>query len=265
MIKRLWFLPGVLVMIVFLAGCVGNDGGNDVDPNLYTLTIGVEGEGTVTPSEGAHRYEQNAVIALKATASEGWQFKEWVGAVADTGSEETAINMNGDQKIKAVFVTAPSSSINDGKPALWRLKQAGEGFTAEAEAWNCLGLEGEWRGRGIIAITGYGSISGDWSFTMPPRPDSGPWLSPPFSYTISGTLDAEGAKVKINYIYENIVTEFFENHDGLMMAVIREGEGTAVVEVTTPDGATFVVSRTYFAPSSAEPGAIIFERHSECN
>jgi hypothetical protein len=259
MIRRFWLLAVILV-VVLITGC-GEGDGNSAD--TYTLTIAVEGEGTLTPAAGSHRYDKDAVAELKASPAEGWQFKEWVGAVADTGSEETTIKMNGDQSVKAVFVSGgDADSAPEGKAARSHMIFTGEEFRADYDAWNCSGLAGVWQIRGDLEIFGMGTIFGEGSFTMPPRPDSGPWESLPFSYTMSGTLDAEDATVDVTYLFEDVVFTIIELEDGPTLGDSR-GTGTATVKVTTPE-ASFVVSETYFAVSFV-PAVITFEPHPECN
>jgi hypothetical protein len=259
-IKRLWILPVVLLMVVFLAGC----GGGETDPaTTYTLTVEVEGEGTLTPSEGSHRYDQGDVAGLKAVPAEGWTFKEWVGAVADTGSEETTIKMDRNQSVKAVFVTGSTAdSPPEGKAARSHMIFTGPEFRADYDAWNCSGLAGVWQIRGELEIFDLGTIFGEGAFTMPPRPDSGPWESLPFSYTMSGTLDAEDATVDVTYLFEDVVFTIIELADGPTLGDSR-GKGTATVKVTTPE-ASFVVSETYFAVSFV-PAVIVYESHPECD
>lgn len=251
----------VILLVAFLVGC----GGEESEPatTTYTLLLSVEGEGTITPPEGSHSYEHGAMAELKAAPAEGWQFKEWVGAVAETGIEETTVRMDSDQSVKAVFVTGgDADSAPEGKAARTHMIFTGDGFRADYDAWNCAGLAGDWKIRGELEILGMGTIYGEGAFTMPPRPESGPWESQPFSYTMSGTLDAEDATVEVVYQFEDVVLTIIELDNGPTLGDSR-GKGTATVTVTTPE-LSFVVSETSFAVSFA-PAAIIFEPHPECN
>ena len=60
----------------------------------------------------------------------------------------------------------------------------------EIEAWNCLGLEGEWQLRIYNHYEGIknGTLSAETTFIMPPRPESGPWESLPFDLSLIGKL-----------------------------------------------------------------------------
>ncbi len=68
----------------------------------YLLTINTEGEGSTTPAEGDHTYEQGEVVTIEAMADEGWKFDEWTG---DVSSDETSMNitMDEDKEITAHF------------------------------------------------------------------------------------------------------------------------------------------------------------------
>jgi len=71
-----------------------------LNPNTYSLTVHVEGQGTVQPSSGI--YEKGEVVALLATPAEGWRFVEWSG---DASGDElaTAVTINGDTTVTARF------------------------------------------------------------------------------------------------------------------------------------------------------------------
>ncbi len=60
----------------------------------------------------------------------------------------------------------------------------------EIEAWNCLGLEGEWQLRVHFHYEGMknGTLSAETTFIMPPRPEDGPWESLPFDLNLIGKL-----------------------------------------------------------------------------
>lgn len=83
--KLLMLFLVVFVALFILVGC-----GYESDPELafYTLTMRAEGEGKVEPGVGTHEYDVDVVIDLTATPSAGWEFKEWVGDVADKGIAE---------------------------------------------------------------------------------------------------------------------------------------------------------------------------------
>lgn len=74
-------------------------------PTLYTLTTGVQGNGSVTPASGGS-YEAGTVVPLTATAASGWQFVNWSGN-AGGATPSTTVTMNGDKNVTAIFKELP--------------------------------------------------------------------------------------------------------------------------------------------------------------
>lgn len=73
------------------------------DAVLYTLTVEMEGEGSVEPEVGSHEFVEGVEVDLVADPGVGWAFVEWVGDVSDNDSPETSIVMDGDKEVKVVF------------------------------------------------------------------------------------------------------------------------------------------------------------------
>jgi hypothetical protein len=75
----------------------------------HALTVGKEGSGTVTPTEGSYIYGQGDQITLRATPDPGWVFDSWGGAnggeVVPTGDGVGRLTMNGDKQVTALFVS----------------------------------------------------------------------------------------------------------------------------------------------------------------
>jgi len=72
----------------------------------YTLTVNIEGGGTVTQDPDRELYEHGTVVSLQAEADEGWEFIGWSGdteSIADTASPDTEIEMVDDYAIIAEF------------------------------------------------------------------------------------------------------------------------------------------------------------------
>lgn len=77
------------------------------------LTIGATPDewGTVTPAEGLYTVEFGAVVDLKAEASPGYVFNQWMvsppcgcnGQVADKKSAETTVKVTGNMSVTATF------------------------------------------------------------------------------------------------------------------------------------------------------------------
>lgn len=73
-------------------------------PPMYTLTMELEGSGTVTPPEGTHLFEADTIVPISATADPGYIFKEWSGDVEDPSQSETTLLMDEDKRVKAIFI-----------------------------------------------------------------------------------------------------------------------------------------------------------------
>lgn len=113
-------LLGVFIFILaFMIGGCDNDIDNDLnniieDTSTYTLTIVVEGEGTVEPSEGKYEYDEDTIIDLKASPAENYEFSHWEGEVTNSGSTETTAVLDEDKEIIVHFVEFTSNLIPEG-------------------------------------------------------------------------------------------------------------------------------------------------------
>ena len=105
----------LLVAFILLVGLsfTGCDNGGvangDETDTKYTLTIEVEGEGTVKPQKGSHEYDDGATAILEVTPDEGYEFKEWAGENGDEieyDSEDDVYKllMDSDKEVTAHFV-----------------------------------------------------------------------------------------------------------------------------------------------------------------
>ncbi len=75
----------------------------DVDVELYELTVKVEGEGITDPLEGTHTYEKGTEVTVTATPDNmEWSFDEWTGDYEGTDNP-TSITMDEDKVITAHF------------------------------------------------------------------------------------------------------------------------------------------------------------------
>jgi hypothetical protein len=72
--------------------------------NVYTLTLAVQGNGSVTPLAGDHVYEENAVVPITATADSGWAFTGWLGDVANPSTAATTVTMDANKTVTAIFI-----------------------------------------------------------------------------------------------------------------------------------------------------------------
>jgi len=71
----------------------------------YTLSVGVTGLGSVTPS--SRSYDAGTEVQVRAVASEGWVFDHWEGDLSGS-TNPAAITMDGDKTVRAVFMEASS-------------------------------------------------------------------------------------------------------------------------------------------------------------
>lgn len=78
-----------------------------IEPVFYTLTIGVEGQGSTTPVAGAHTCDEGEIISLAASASEGWQFDHWLINGSSYNESEQILTVNRNYEATAFFTAIP--------------------------------------------------------------------------------------------------------------------------------------------------------------
>ena len=81
----------------------------------YTLTMAVDGNGTVDPAPGAHEIADGALVTLTATPAEGWHFVHWQGGLQSVENPAT-VTMDEDRSVTAVFAESAPVSTADEKP-----------------------------------------------------------------------------------------------------------------------------------------------------
>ena len=82
------------------------------EATFYTLTVGVTGSGSTSPTVGQHTYAAGAVISIIATPTAGYRFVNWtgnVGSVANVNAASTTVTMNGNYSITANFEQTPTT------------------------------------------------------------------------------------------------------------------------------------------------------------
>jgi len=69
----------------------------------YTVTVGQQGEGTVTVAPPAASYRFGDQVTLTATPAAGWRFQGWSGALSGTANP-VLLTVDGDKTVTATFV-----------------------------------------------------------------------------------------------------------------------------------------------------------------
>jgi hypothetical protein len=102
----------VLVLLLsLLPGCSsGSDGG--ITKEEYTLTISVEGAGSVVPSAGTHTYHKGETVTLTAETEEGY-IVEWKGASPiENNSFKAKVLMDKDRGVTVIFNKSHQEVVN---------------------------------------------------------------------------------------------------------------------------------------------------------
>lgn len=74
--------------------------------DTYTLTVNIEGEGSVNQSPDQASYVDGTTVTLTAVPEDGWEFVEWTGDATGTDLETTVV-MDDDKTVTATFVEEP--------------------------------------------------------------------------------------------------------------------------------------------------------------
>ncbi len=70
----------------------------------YTLTVGVDGLGTTSPTAGTHVYNAGSNVVLNATAAEGQLFDKWVINNVDYTTSSVNVTMDSNVTATAYFI-----------------------------------------------------------------------------------------------------------------------------------------------------------------
>ncbi len=88
---------------------ISGDSSNDRYPSwgIYeptrTLTMSINGSGSVVPSTGSHNYAVSATVNITATSATNWEFVNWTGDVSDNTSPSTTVAMDANKSVTANF------------------------------------------------------------------------------------------------------------------------------------------------------------------
>ncbi|MBN1861239.1 MAG: hypothetical protein JW840_07245, partial [Candidatus Thermoplasmatota archaeon] len=89
----------------------------------FTLTIFIDGQGTVVKDPDQSTYAYGTIVELTAIADPNWEFKSWTGDLTGTENPDT-ITMNGNKTVTAHFIY----TLNDTTPPLVELAKPLNGF-----------------------------------------------------------------------------------------------------------------------------------------
>ncbi len=248
----------LLAFLFLLVACLGgsNSRNGGVETAQYLLTISeTEGEGTVDPEEGTYRFYEGRIVNLDAFPAEGWRFEEWEGDVADRSSQTTTVLMNSDKIVKAVFVMEvvddpddpdePDDPDDSENKAVY-VSSVAQVINAEFDAWNCQDLEGVWQAKHWQQVPYAPAIlSAEYSFFMPPRPDTGPWESLPVdTYTMSDSFYIDKTHIEIIITVENMVKSIIQT-DGFPTLLDAKGTNNTHIIITDPEAGVIEEKDTY--------------------
>ena len=102
-------LCGILLLSLLLAaGCWQFFPPDNSDLPQYTLTVTVDGQGSVSPE--TQTYPAGTVVKLTATPEDAWQFDHWSGAAIGI-TNTTLITMDKDKEVTAVFKESSNPKV----------------------------------------------------------------------------------------------------------------------------------------------------------
>ncbi len=93
----------------------------------YTLTMGVDGQGSTTPAVGTHTYDEGTQVSINATPASGHEFVKWVINGSDNTNQSVNITMNSNTTATAYFEEIPTTQYTLTMGAV------GQGSTTPAE------------------------------------------------------------------------------------------------------------------------------------
>ena len=136
----------VLFLLMLPTGCdmMNDEPGEAAETRgKYVLSVEVEGEGEVlleginaSVSESEEFELETGIYLIEALSAEGYRFLEWQGALADKEEQETAVGLEEDETVTAVFVEKQAKYIIDDVEISAEEIEQGEDITVEAEIEN---------------------------------------------------------------------------------------------------------------------------------
>jgi hypothetical protein len=83
--------------------------------HVLTTAVSPTGGGTISPSAGAHTYDEGTVVSVTAAPASGYVFSSWSGAC--TGNGACSVNMDADKSVTAQFVVQSGSLPSSATPS----------------------------------------------------------------------------------------------------------------------------------------------------
>jgi len=128
---------------------------NDFDVD-YTLTMAVNGIGTITPAVGSHNYAAGTVVNITATPGNMWQFVNWTTAnmseIANATAASTTVTVDESKTVTANFALLPGWYCKPGNWTDYALSGMPD-FDQKQDNWTDDGTEmGNWTYCGPVAV-----------------------------------------------------------------------------------------------------------------
>lgn len=135
-------------------------------------------------------------------------------------------------------------------------------FGSVTIAWTCTGLEGPWSFE--VEQTILPAVEGRGSFTFPPEPAGGRWLSKPFSYSLSGER-VEGDCLIIDTIeISDQVMEIERLGPYIGISVVERGDAQTTVRSFCPPPEGDLELSFPGGAALFNAGQLVMEKHSRC-
>jgi subtilisin family serine protease len=81
---------------------------------VYTVIIGIDGEGTVNPPAGEYQYDEGSSFQISAEASQNWVFSKWVINGQDISENPYFVTVSQSLQIMAYFLNTVNVPITQG-------------------------------------------------------------------------------------------------------------------------------------------------------
>ena len=228
----------------------------DEDGYEYThrLSVDVEGEGYVNPSEGNHVYSEGESVGFKVRPDTGWEFDGFSG---DCSGDECSLEMDEDRDVDVVFERSIETTA-DGEGSDKDTEDDSNGSNTPAEPINGYRvvdkrrrLDVDVKGRGSVNPSeGVHSYEYGRSVTFEAEPDEG-YVFDGFSGDCSGTFCTvqmtEDRNVSVVF-NKNDSRDTFDGYGKERLVVDVDGQGSV-----NPSAGSYMVDGRSYQVLRAEP------------